>query len=189
MKKEQALGQIRELLAALGAVLVTWGISDGNQWSPVIGVLIAAYSLTWGLLHHRDPATPGRMSWSLVRKFINVLGTALVTYGVLHPDRFNALVPLVAALGPLLAAHFSWVDNNPEDGPQDPGPPLWIFLLALIPLLPSCGTEYPITARATYLDPATGAKVGIDYPADISSPRVTLRLPIQGAHVELRSGK
>ena len=58
MNKDQALGQLRAFLTALGTILATWGISDGNQWAPIIGVIIAGYSLTWGLLHHRDPNTP-----------------------------------------------------------------------------------------------------------------------------------
>lgn len=194
MKKEQALGQLRAFLTALGTILATWGVNDGNQWAPVVGVIIAGYSLTWGLLHHKDPATPGRMSWSLFRKFINIAGSAALTYGVLNPERFSTIGPLVAALGPLLAARFSWIDNTDDDTTPPPAVPVWLLIASLACLFPSCA-EYPISGRATYTDAKTGAKVGIDYPADISSPRIALRLPIQDAagnttgYVDLRSGK
>jgi hypothetical protein len=177
MKKEQALGQLRALLTALGTVLVTWGVSDGNQWLPIIGVLLAGYSLTWGLLHHQDPATPGRMSWSLVRKFVNMLGTALVTYGVLHPDRMASIVPLFAALGPIAAAHFSWVDNN-DDNSEPPAVPLWLLLLAMVPFLPSCaGTEY---LTKGYIESPIGSFSTDGRTATYTPPVPSITFPIQG---------
>lgn len=157
MNKEQALGQLRAALTASGTVLTTWGVSDGNLWAPVIGVLLAGYSFTWGLLHHKDPSTSGGVSWSLLRKLVNAVGTALVTYGVLNPERLDAIAVLIAALGPLLASRYSWIDNKlPNDEPPS-NPPAVLSLLLLLPLcvlLSSC--SLPFTARIVYTDETTG---------------------------------
>ena len=112
MNKEQTLGQIRAALTALGTVLATWGVNDGNQWAPAVGIIVALISVTWGLLHHRSPATPGRLSWSLVRKTWNIIGTAALTYGYLNPEKVQGIEKLLAATGPLLAAVCSWIDNS-----------------------------------------------------------------------------
>jgi hypothetical protein len=121
-------------------MLATWGISDGNQWAPVIGVLLALVSATWGILHHRNPATPGRLSWSLVRKLANVAGSAAVTYGLLNQDRVASVTVLIAAIGPLLAARYSWVDNSEDATPPfGGGTPLWLMMAAVCCLLlPGC---------------------------------------------------
>jgi hypothetical protein len=165
MKKEQALGQIRTFLTAAGTVLATWGISDGNGWAPVTGVIVALISLLWGIAFHRDPNNPGKLKWSLLRKFINVAGSAAVTYSFVSQDRVDAMMALVAALGPLAAATFSWVSN--DDGrPAGSRLPVILFLAALSVLLfPSCsGFDY--SARVFVLDPESGAKGGLTFSED-----------------------
>jgi|GEM_PF-5146928 len=145
MKKEQALGQLRALLTACGTVLATWGFTDGHQWQPVVGVIMVLYSLTWGLLHHKDPSKPGSLSWSLVRKAVNIIGTALVTYGFVSPEKIESLVPLVAALGPILASMFSFIGN--DDGKKSPPPGgmvLPLFILPMLLFLPGCSTPAEI---------------------------------------------
>jgi hypothetical protein len=173
MNKEQTLGQLRAALTAVGTALATWGVSDGNQWAPIIGVIIAGISLTWGLLHHKDPSTPGTLSWSLVRKLANVAGSALVTYGMLNPERVAAVTAVIAALGPLLASRYSWVANTSEDDDTGPPPlPVMLLLASLVCLMPSCapGDEYPLTATISFRDPTSGAKAGLTY-----TPRLKLR--------------
>jgi len=120
MNREQTLGQIRAALTALGTVLATWGISDGHQWAPAAGIIVALISVTWGLLHHRNPTTPGRLSWSLVRKTWNIIGTAALTYGYLNPEKVHGVEILLAACGPLLATVFSWIDNSETQTPSEP---------------------------------------------------------------------
>jgi hypothetical protein len=155
MNKQQSLGQFRAVLTALGTMLATWGFSDGHDFAPIIGVVLASFSLTWGLFHHKDPSTPGKLSWSLFRKFINVIGSAAVTYGVMHPDKWGGVATFLAAVGPLLAARFSWIDNSEpkSDDPEDPDfkPPfnLLLLLLALSILLPSC-QGLTLRARTPY---------------------------------------
>lgn len=193
MNKNQTLGQIRALLTAVGTVLTTWGVSDGNQWAPVVGVIIAGISLTWGWLHHKDPSTPSTLEWSLVRKFVNIAGSAAVTYGILNPDRVGAIATTVAALGPLLAASYSWIANSEDDHPGPPAVPVWLLLAALACLLPSCA-EYPIKGRIVYEDAASGAKAGFDFSPG-ARPGGSLRMPIKDAngnvtgYVDLHSGK
>lgn len=120
MNREQTLGQIRAALTALGTVLATWGWNDGHQWAPAAGIIVALVSVTWGLLHHRSPETPGRLSWSLVRKSWNIIGTAALTYGYLNPEKFQGIEILLATTGPLLASVFSWIDNSETTNTPEP---------------------------------------------------------------------
>lgn len=151
MTKNQQLGQLRAVLLALGSALATWGFSDRNQWAPIVGIILAGWSLTWGLLHHKDPATPGTLSWSLVRKFANALGAAAVTYGWCHPDKVDSIMKILPLLGPILAGWFSWISNAPEEGddggPYD-GPNGLASLIAIgflfFFLLPSCNPNAPV---------------------------------------------
>jgi hypothetical protein len=167
MSKAQTLGLVGSTLTATGTVLATWGINDGHQWAPIVGIVLALVSLTWGLLHHKDPATPGTLKWSLVRKTINVAGSAAITYGFLNPERVQGIEVLAASLGPLLAAWFSWIDNETTAGDDgDPGPDGLHLLLALICLtallLPSCA-DFPVTGsiQTPYGTITTDAKGGI----------------------------
>jgi hypothetical protein len=151
MTKDQLKGQFRAVLLALGTMLATLGFSDGNNWMPVVGIILAGWSLTWGLLHHKDPANPGTLSWSLLRKFVNAIGSAALAYGYKHPEQINAIMAFVAALGPLAAAHFSWISNKPDDEETDQGPdgmsiPIIAIGFICFFLLPSCA-DYPIKAR------------------------------------------
>ncbi len=117
MKKEQMLGQLRAVLSALGSAIAVWGFTDpaGEDWQGAVGAILIAVSLVWGLVHHRDPGAPGRLSWSLLRKLVNVLGTMAVTYGFLHPEKVEVIGVIVASLGPLFASLWSWVDNSPDE--------------------------------------------------------------------------
>lgn len=120
MTKAQTLGQIRTALTALGTVLATWGITEGHAWAPIVGIIIALLSATWGLLHHKNATTPGTLKWSLVRKTVNILGSAGITYGFLNTEKVQGIEMLVAALGPLLAAAFSWIDNEAPADDTEP---------------------------------------------------------------------
>lgn len=165
MNKDQTLGQIRAALTAAGTVLATWGINDGNAWAPTVGVIVAAISLTWGWAHHKDSSTPGNLKWSVLRKFVNVAGSACVTYGFLNPEKVQGIEVLIASLGPLAAAWFSWIDNSDDTGPDDDPPAksgLWLLLLCAILLLPGCaGMPIRASFESPYGDITTDAKGGI----------------------------
>lgn len=118
MNKNQYLALLRTFLTTLGAVLATYGFTDGHAWLPVIGVALSGLSVGWGVLWHRDPAKPGKIKWSLVRKFVNALTSAAATYGWMRPDQVDGVVMLFATLGPLLALNFSLIDS--ADAPSEP---------------------------------------------------------------------
>lgn len=175
MTKQQKLGTFRAVLTALGASLATWGISDGNQWAPVTGAILAVISATWGVLHHRDPATPSTIRWSLVRKAANAIGAALVTYGFLNPERVVGLEILIASFGPLLALWFSQIDNSSDDDDEEADDPprrgdvgLWlIFLAASCLLLPGCTvTVNPDGGVSATIDDAPAAVRVVEIIAD-----------------------
>lgn len=178
MNKDQTLGQIRAALTAAGTVLATWGINDGNAWAPIVGVVVAAISLTWGLLHHKDPATQGSLKWSLVRKFANVAGSAAITYGLLNPEKVQGIEMMVATLGPLLASWFSWIDNSETDDSGDESggnTGLWLLMLFVVLLLPGCA-NMPIHAslETPYGDITTDSKGTI-----VIAPRANvIRIPL-----------
>ncbi len=179
MNKDQFLGQVRAALTAAGAVLATWGINDGNDWAPITGIVVTFISLSWGWLHHRDPATSTTFKWSLFRKLINVAGSALITYGLLNPEKVQGVEVLIAALGPLLASWFSWIDNspaNPTDDDTRPPDGLWLILAAILFIMPSCA-EFPINAQiqTPYGDITTDSKGGL-----LIAPRAdVIRFPIR----------
>ena len=178
MNKDQTLGQIRAALTAAGTVLATWGINDGNSWAPIVGVVVAAISLTWGLLHHKDSTTQGSLRWSLVRKFANVAGSAAVTYGLLNTEKVHGLEMLIASFGPLLASWFSWIDNSEADGDDngtggDAG--LLLLLMCSVLILPGCA-NMPIHAslETPYGDITTDSKGAI-----VIAPRANMiRIPL-----------
>jgi len=174
MKKDQLLGQIRTALTALGTMLATWGVNDGNQWAPVTGLVIAILSATWGILHHRDPATPGKLSWSLVRKALNAAGAAAITYGYLNPEKVQGIEMLFAAMGPLAASMFSWIDNSADDIPPGPdGLHILLLLGTLCFLLPGCA-GVPLRVDSDFGTLTTDAKGGITF-----APRAgIIHLPI-----------
>lgn len=169
MNKQQKLGQLRAALTAAGTALATWGVNDGNAWAPVVGLVIALVSATWGILHHKDPAKPGSLRWSLVRKAFNAAGAAAITYGWLNPEKVQGMEMLIAALGPLVASWFSWIDNsdkNDGDGYDEPDPPrrgdvgLWLMFIAVTSflLMPGCTvTVTPDGSVSATIDDAPAA--------------------------------
>jgi len=168
MTKNQKLGTFRAVLTALGASLATWGVNDGNQWAPVIGAILAIISATWGVLHHCDPSTPSTIRWSLVRKAANAIGSALVTYGALNPEKVAGLEMLIAAFGPLLALWFTQIDNSESAGeeedidPLKPNINLLLFLLAAgcLLALPGCTfTFHPDGSATGTLDAPAAVRV------------------------------
>ncbi len=165
MKKEQYLGQIRALLTAAGSALATWGVTDGNAWAPIVGVILALVSVTWGVLHHKDPTTPGVIKWSLVRKAANAIGAAAVTYGLVSPEKVDGSLMVLATLAPFAAMAFSWIDNDSDDDDSGTGPdgihvPMILIFMSLF--FTSCA-EFPITARldTEYGTIETDAKGGL----------------------------
>lgn len=149
MNKPQLLGLLRGLFTAFGTMLAVHGLSDGNNWQPVAGIGLALASLFYGMLYHKDPENPGKLRWSLVRKLVNVTGSAMVMYGYTRPEKVEAIVAAVAAMGPFFALFFSFVDNTTpdDDEPFDiKKVPLWLLLAcAGCLLLPGCA-GFPITA-------------------------------------------
>lgn len=119
MTKSQHLGLLRGILTSIGAALATYGINDGQQFLPVIGFILAGVSLGWGVFWHRDPAKPGKIHWSLVRKFANAGLTAVATYGWMKPEQASDILMVIANLGPFIAMYASWIDNSPEDPDDD----------------------------------------------------------------------
>lgn len=186
MTKEQAIGQLREVLTAAGAVLATWGISDGNGWAPAIGAVLALASLLWGVAWHRDKGKPGKVRWTLVRKFVNALGAAAVTYGVLNPDKVQSVDTLLAAIGPVVASATSWISNG-GDGTSS-GSPL-LLVVALMPFFALAGCEtMAIRGSVGYIDPNTGTKAGMTYEPGSHSAGWYVKVPWSGKDKDSASG-
>lgn len=160
MNKDQHLGLLRAALLAFGAGLATFGVCDNIQWQAILGCIMALISMGWGLWWHRDPNTPGMLKWSLVRKLVNGLGSVAAVYGYKHPEKIAAITQFVAAIGPLLAAYFSWISNAPEDEEkEDDGMnvPLIAIGFLFFFLLPSCGVPLKLVSPyGTYTQDAKG---------------------------------
>lgn len=52
MNQDQLYSAIRQLLVALGAILITKGVVSSQIWEILIGVLPAAFGLIWAITHH-----------------------------------------------------------------------------------------------------------------------------------------
>lgn len=108
MRKEQILGQLRELLTAGAAAFVTFRSIDGFDPQAAIAAIVAVIALIWGIWE--------KQSWgvvaSLVRKAFSAAGSALVTYGIMTGDQNAAIA---GVLGPAIALLTSFRANGKED--------------------------------------------------------------------------
>jgi len=140
--KDKAMGQLRAALTATGSALATWGVTDGNEWAPVVGVILALVSVLWGVAFYRKKDEKMTVRYSLIRKLVNAVGVALITYEVTSPEQIDKILVLVGALGPIIASSFSWVVNSEGDTTGGTGkylPGLLLVAGALVTLFPSCG--------------------------------------------------
>lgn len=151
----------------LSGILIARGINDGHDWEPVIGALLGSVSLGTGIIAHWNSGKA--IAFSAFRKFINAVGSGLVTYGVINPDARESTNMIVMALGPVLAGAWSWLDNdNDEDGKPPSGAvrvlPFMLAASIAILAMPSCAHLSNIGARidgdncvlATYNHPEAG---------------------------------
>jgi len=148
MKKEQILGQLRELLTAGAAAMVAYNVGDGFDATALIGAVIAIVAVVWSIRSHEGWS----LVVSLIRKALSATGGAMVAYGLMNDTQSTALL---ATVGPLLSMVGSWRANG--DGSSRPGsglPLLLLGALAVFCLLPSCTVSVgPDGAYGVIVDP------------------------------------
>lgn len=136
------MGRIRALLTTIGTILIAYGVNDGQGWEPVIGAVMAVGSLGWGTWLHFGTKTSASLSWSLVRKTVNSVGSALVTYGIVEPDKVSSILMAVGALGPVLAIYYTGIANDEDGDDASTSSGSSFVLLGMLSLgclaLPSC---------------------------------------------------
>jgi hypothetical protein len=110
MKKEQLLGLSRELLGALGGALATFGVSaSGSQIETVTGLVMVLISIVWAL-----KANEGKeVLFTLFRKALSVAGGVGVAFGLLTPEKLEALIAVVAPIIALVWSFHSKGGNLP----------------------------------------------------------------------------
>ena len=116
------LGQLRALLTVVGTALATFGYHRGYSWEPVIGVVALMASLGWSVYY--------KEGWeaiqSVIRKIASAIGTGVVVYGMMTPEKSEALVGIV---GPLMAMFGSWKANGGKFPPVGTGVKLLLAVM------------------------------------------------------------
>ena len=139
MNKEQALGQIREVLAVVG--MLVFGASDGLTSS--VGLVVALVAVGWSLWYHEGV----EVVFSAVRKALSLLPGSLLALGLIDIDTAGAITALIA---PVLALAWSFVANN--DGSSGGGSgyssiALLLFCLSAVLFLPSCSVAVGLDGK------------------------------------------
>ncbi|MDB9741467.1 hypothetical protein OAB00_01290 [Akkermansiaceae bacterium] len=118
-KKTVALGQLREILAIVGALF--FGTMTG--WESITGLIVAVAAVAWGIWKHEG----GDKLFSSIRKVLSVAPGVAVAFGWLPAEK----EPLIAAMViPLFSMIWSFKANG---GTVDTGKivPLLVFIMTL----------------------------------------------------------
>jgi hypothetical protein len=102
MKKDRALGLLREILTAGGALI--FGMAE-ERHTAAIGIIVAIAAVAWALSHHEGMA----ILQSALRKCFSLLPGVLLAFGVIDEER---AVSLAGLLTPLFALVWSFLDNG-----------------------------------------------------------------------------
>lgn len=132
MNKEQFSGLLRELLTAVGAALVTWGISSAGMWQEITGLIMAAVGIGWAWSHHEDKG----LKLSAVRKLISAGAGVAVASGVMSPEKVEVLLGVTGSLVTLVWSMWDKGGTPPSATP--------LLLLAAL-MFTSCGGQMRIT--------------------------------------------
>lgn len=101
MAESKWQGVLREGLAGVAGLLGAWGIGVEAWWPEATALLLALFSLVWGLQQNEG----AEMLLTVVRKVVSAAGGVALATGLMDPEKVAALTGL---LGPLLAALWSW---------------------------------------------------------------------------------
>jgi hypothetical protein len=123
MSREKFAGQLREVVGALSVALTTWGCMSDEKAAALAGLLTALGMLFWGLNNKEG----GAFLMSLIRKVIGAVGAGAVVFGVMTPDKSEAMM---GAVLPLLAMWSSARSNGGGDVSAGRFPVV-IFLVSL----------------------------------------------------------
>jgi hypothetical protein len=129
MDTSKTIGLVRELLMAVSAALITYGIGTDAVWQEVTGGVVALVTLIFAIR-----ANTGREAWfTLIRKVLSAAAGVLVVTGTLEPEKVNALLGVVLSLVAMGWSTF---------GKGSPAiVPTITLLLACSFMLPSCATN------------------------------------------------
>ena len=143
MNSEIFKGQLRELLSAAGAALITFGIATGAQVEAGSGFVLSVVMLIWAMRSN----VGGEKVMSLTRKAFGAVGAMIVVLEILSEDKTLALL---AIIGPIVAMLMSfWQHGGKLDFDR-----LGIFVVGFLALafFPSCSISDGVQVRG----PVTG---------------------------------
>jgi hypothetical protein len=129
--KSKLLGTANELLMAIGAALITFGVNATQSHIETgAGLILAILSLVLTFQRHEG----ADLIKSGVRKVLSAAGGAAVAFGLVTPDKVEALM---AVVGPILA--IAWSVN--DKGAKVPkGLPLILITALVVFILPACSS-------------------------------------------------
>jgi drug/metabolite transporter superfamily protein YnfA len=168
MKKDKLLGLIRELLMAVGAGLLTYGVQvSAGVIEASIGAIMVVASLVWALRFNEGAETV----FTLVRKLLSAAGGVGVALGVITPEKLEAMLLVV---GPLISLAWSVYSKGGSLPPAVPAILLFFGMGFLSMSGTSCSFSYdPVTGRAILSPDVDAINAAVNYyakPVDVSDP-------------------
>ena len=94
MKKEIALGQIREILTLAGSLV--WGMNDGVV--SIVGSIVAVLSVAWSLYHNDGMETV----FSAARKALSLFPALALQFNWIAPDKAAILTSMIAPISAMV---------------------------------------------------------------------------------------
>jgi len=90
-KMQQFNSATRELLTACGAAAVQFGLMKGDVAATVGGAALALAMVLWAIRNHAGAGVLG----TLIRKLVSSAAGVAATYGVLTPEKLEAISGVV----------------------------------------------------------------------------------------------
>lgn len=114
MTREQLTALLRELLTALSAAAVTWGVLSETHWAAISSAIVALLTLIWAVRANEGI----EMLFTLARKLVSATAGAVMVFGVIDAARIEAMTSVALAL---LA--FAWAFASKSGPAANPTPP------------------------------------------------------------------
>jgi hypothetical protein len=110
MNQDKFNSLVRELVTAVGTAAGSFGLMHDNLIVAVSGFVVAAAMVGWALYTHSDTSILG----TLLRKALSSGAGVAVTYGVITPEKAEAILGVVLVI---ISIYF----GNRASGPATPG--------------------------------------------------------------------
>ena len=105
MNTTQQLGAARELISAIGGLLMAYGVLNEAQGLAIVGFLLAAASLIYAI----STKVGKEKLVTTIRKVLSTGGGLAIAYGIANPEQVEMYLGL---LTPIISLIWSYKSNN-----------------------------------------------------------------------------